>query len=78
MNDAEHPSSATIKVGKQSVEVFLDWLSINRYNAFVRGTPKGLTGTRLGQFVSKKLGELDSHGIEPELVYSYSDGCLLW
>ncbi len=78
MNDAEHPSGATIKVGTQSVEVSLDWLSINRYNAFVHGTPKGLTGARLGQFVSKKLGQLDSCGYEPEAVYDSSDGHLLW
>jgi hypothetical protein len=76
MNDAEHPSVVTIKVGTQSVDVLLDWLSNSRYNAFVHRQPKGLTGYRLRQFVAKKLGELDSCGIEPEGIYD-TNGCSL-
>ncbi|MHB8252935.1 MAG: hypothetical protein ACYDEV_04410 [Acidiferrobacter sp.] len=77
MTSTQNPHFVTLMVGKQTVDVTLDWLSISRYNAYIRSTPKGMSGTRLGIFLEKKLGELDSHGITPETIY-YKDGSVLW
>ena len=70
-NTLEHPAHFDLVFGKnQKIRVVLDWLGNSRYNAWVMGAcPKGLYGARLGALVSKRLGELDTCGIEPEFVY---------